>query len=205
MKERFADVRSVLEIGSGTGQHAVHFAEGMPWLEWQPTDLPEEHAGIRMWIEGAGRGNVRWPLRLDAGNPDDWRALAAAETTRDEADQAGERRYDSAFTANTLHIMPWPAVVTLFEHLPDLLHKDAPFAVYGPFNYNGACTSDSNAAFDASLRERAAHMGLRNFEDVRDLAEDCGLELEADHAMPANNRLLVFMKRESPAKSDGSA
>ena len=171
------EATAVLEIGSGTGQHAVHFAAGMPWLIWQTTDLEENHAGIAAWIEKAALPNARKPLRLDVID-DPWPDVY----------------YDAVFTANTMHIIPWDGVVQLIEGAAARLVQGGIFICYGPFLYGGSPTSDSNAGFDQSLRDRDPEMGLRDIENVLAVAADCGLELQSDCAMPANNRLLVWKK-----------
>jgi hypothetical protein len=178
LRTHFADRRRVLEIGSGTGQHAVHFAAALPHLQWQPSDLEENHEGIRAWIAAAGAGNVLAPLPFDAAAPDAWPAA----------------RYDAIFSANTLHIMGWPEVLSLFAHLPRLLADDAVVVVYGPFNVGGAYTSPSNADFDAQLRAADPRRGLRDMEAVQALAAAAGLDFVEDVAMPANNRCLVWRR-----------
>ena len=177
LREHFADCRRVLELGSGTGQHAVHFAASLPGLLWQPSDRAENLAGIRMWLEEARLPNTPAPLELDVNQPQ-WPA----------------QRYDAVFSANTLHIMSWAEVETLFRRLPELLQPQARLAVYGPFNYGGQFTSDSNAAFDVSLKAAAPHRGIRDFEAVDALARGIGFRLLEDRAMPANNRCLVWAR-----------
>jgi trans-aconitate methyltransferase len=178
LRNYFADRRQVLEIGSGTGQHAVHFAAAMPHLIWQTSDRSENLAGVRLWLDEATLPNTPAPLALDvaAGL---WPAM----------------RYDAIFSANTLHIMSWPEVETLFASLGSATTAGAVLAVYGPFNYGGGYTSASNAAFDESLRQRAPLMGIRDFEAVDALAGRADFELLGDVAMPANNRSLVWRRR----------
>jgi hypothetical protein len=176
LRKALAGVRSVLEIGSGTGQHAVHFAANMPHLLWQTSDLPENHAGIRAWITEAGLRNAKPPLWLDVCRPT-WPIKHA----------------DAAFTANTLHIVSWKAVRAMFTGVSRVLGP-GPFCTYGPFNYQGRYTSESNAAFDQMLRQRDPNSGIRDVDDLAAVAADLGLTLEADHAMPANNRLLVWRR-----------
>src|SRR5690606_15419830 len=130
LREHFADRRRVLEVGSGTGQHAVHFADALPHLQWQSSDVQENLPGIRAWLDEAQLANTPAPLAFDVNGT------------------LPEGRYDAVFTANTLHIMGWDEVQRLFAALPGLTSGDAVLVVYGPFNYNGACTSDSNAQFD---------------------------------------------------------
>ena len=178
LREVFADRRQVLEIGSGTGQHAVYFAAALPGLGWQTSDLAENHPTILAWIRRHGSDNVCAPLTLDvAVRP--WQI---------------PRRPDAAFSANTAHIMGWPEVCDMFTGLGEVLPAGSPFCLYGPFNVAGQFTSDSNRDFDASLRLRDPRMGLRDLELLEKFARDCGFALEADHAMPANNRLLVWRR-----------
>jgi cyclopropane fatty-acyl-phospholipid synthase-like methyltransferase len=176
LREHFADRRRVLEIGSGTGQHAVHFAAALPQLIWQTSDRDENHEGIKLWLEEAALPNVIAPLSLDVNGA--WPV----------------QRYDAIFTANTLHIMSWQEVEQFFARLPGVMADDAVIAVYGPFNYGGRFSSDSNAAFDASLRAAVPHRGIRDFEAVDKLAQSAGLQLLRDHAMPANNRCLIWQR-----------
>lgn len=177
LREHLADRRRVLEIGSGTGQHAVHFAKALPQLSWQTSDRDENHEGIRLWLEEAALPNVIAPLSLDVGGS--WPAA----------------QYDAVYSANTLHIMSWQEVEQFFSRLPAVMADDALLIVYGPFNYGGRFTSDSNAEFDASLRAAVPHRGIRDFEAVDKLAQAAGLWLLKDHAMPANNRCLVWQRR----------
>jgi len=176
LRRHFSDRHRVLEIGSGTGQHAVHFAAALPQLIWQPSDRAEHLAGIRLWLDEARLPNVPAPLPLDVRGP--W----------------PQARFDAVFTANTLHIMSWEEVQALFAALPAVMTDDAVVAIYGPFNYGGAFTSPSNAAFDATLRRRSPQSGIRDFEAVDQLAQSIGLKLMQDCAMPANNRTLVWQR-----------
>lgn len=173
----FADRRHVLEVGSGTGQHAVYFAPELPHLVWQTADVPQHHAGIRAWLEEAALPNVRPPLALDVNNAT-WL----------------DGRYDAIFSANTLHIMSWPEVMRFFEGVGIVLEPGGVLAVYGPFNHNGTFTSESNARFDAWLKARDPASGVRDFEAVDELARAQGLDLQQDIAMPANNRTLVWKR-----------
>lgn len=174
LRDHFADRRHVLEVGSGTGQHAVHFAAALPHLTWQTSDLEPSLPGIRLWLEESGLPNLPPPITLDATGS--W----------------PDTRFDAVFTANTLHIMGWPEVRTLFAALPKVLTADAVLAVYGPFNYNGRFTSPSNAAFDEWLKQRSPHSGIRDFEAIDALARSIGFALVEDRPMPANNRTLVW-------------
>lgn len=188
LREHFADRRHVLEIGSGTGQHAVHFAAAMPWLAWQCSDRTEYLPGIRLWLGEAGLANTPAPVELDVA-----RRPWPAPPQRPEPD-----RFDAAYSANTLHIMSWREVEAFFAGIDAALADDARLAVYGPFNYGGAFTSDSNAAFDASLKARDPAMGIRDFEAVDALARAIGLRLVKDAPMPANNRLLLWHRDGAP-------
>lgn len=180
LQRHFSNARRVLEIGSGTGQHAVHFAPAFAQALWQTSDVAERLPGIGAWLQAAALPNLPPPLLLDINGP--WPQWAAAS------------RYDAAYTANTLHIVSWEEVQTLFAKLDSALAPNALLAVYGPFNYGGRFTSDSNRAFDASLRQTSAVSGIRNFEDVDALARSIGFELVEDCAMPANNHLLVWRR-----------
>ena len=176
LREHFADRHAVLEIGSGTGQHAVHFAAAMPWLKWQCSDVADNLPGIRLWLAEANLPNTPAPIALDVRGP--WPA----------------QRYDAVFSANSLHIMGWPEVEALFAGLQMTLTDEATVAIYGPFNYGGAYTSDSNREFDGWLQARDPHSAIRDFEAVDALAQSIGLQLVADLAMPANNRTLVWRR-----------
>lgn len=176
LREHFAERCKVLEIGSGTGQHAAYFARALPHLHWQASDVAENLADISVWLDAEALPNTPAALELDVNG--EWPA----------------RVFDAAFSANTLHIMSWADVERLFAGLNAVLAADATLAIYGPFNYGGRFTSESNAAFDRSLRARAAHMGIRDFEAVSGLAEAIGFRLVADVAMPANNRTLIWKR-----------
>jgi cyclopropane fatty-acyl-phospholipid synthase-like methyltransferase len=179
LRTHFADRTHVLEIGSGTGQHAVHFAAALPHLVWQTSDVPENLPGIRLWLDEANLPNTPAPIELDVGG-DAWPA----------------DRYDALFSANTLHIMSWPEVERFFANIANIATPDAKLAIYGPFNYDGQFTSESNAAFDESLKARAPHMGIRDIEAVDALARKAGFAMIDDVAMPANNRTLVWQRRQ---------
>jgi SAM-dependent methyltransferase len=174
----FIDPGSVLEIGSGTGQHAVFFARQLPWLQWQPSERTGQLMGIQLWLDEAQLDNILPPQALDVLSGD-WPA----------------RTYDYAFSANTLHIMSWSGVEKMFEGIANILKTGGKFAVYGPFNYNGSYTSESNARFDNWLKARDPLSAIRHFEKCDRLAEANGLALLADHAMPANNRTLIWEKQ----------
>lgn len=174
----FRHCRNVLEIGSGTGQHAVHFAANMPHLVWHTSDMAENHSGIRMWLEEAGLPNVRQPLRLDVMR-DPWPQLAV----------------DAVYSANIAHIMGWQEVEALFAGVGKLLPEGGLFVLYGPFNYGGQYTSESNARFDQWLKMRDPKSGIRDVADLNRLASVAGMTLVHDFEMPVNNRILVWQKR----------
>ncbi len=176
LSEHFGDRRSILEIGSGTGQHAVHFAATLSHLSWQTSDRAENLAGIQTWLDEAGLPNTPPPLTLDVTA--DW----------------PPQQFDALFTANTLHIMSWPAVEQMFHRMPAVLLPGALLVIYGPFNYQGTYTSQSNAAFDQTLKAANPEQGIRDFELVDALAHRAGLQLLSDIAMPANNRCLIWQK-----------
>ena len=169
-----AGCRQVLEVGSGTGQHAIHFATHLPHLTWQTSDQAPRLAGIRAWLQDAGLPNTPPPLELDVKG------------------QWPERQFDAVFSANTLHIMAWAEVTAFFHALPGILQPEGKLLIYGPFNYDGRYTSVSNARFDAALRDQAPHQGIRDFEAVNRLALAHGFILTDDHPMPANNRCLAW-------------
>jgi cyclopropane fatty-acyl-phospholipid synthase-like methyltransferase len=178
LRKVFADTRRVLEIGSGTGQHALYFSRHLPHLSWQTSDMLENHASIHAWIAESDAGNVFPPLELDVS-----------------AGQWPQQSYDGLFSANTTHIMGWPAVTHMFEGIGRVLEPGAVFCLYGPFNYEDRFTCESNERFDAWLKGRDPASGIRNFEDMVELAERNDLHLRADHEMPVNNRLLVWVKQ----------
>lgn len=178
LRKYLADRRHVLEVGSGTGQHAVHFAAALPQLIWQSSDRAENLAGIRVWLDEAALPNTPAPLAFDVGGS--W----------------PDGPFDAVFSANTLHIMAWPEVQLFFAQLPTITREDAILVIYGPFNDAGRYSSESNAAFDQWLRARGAHMAIRDAESVDALASAAGFALLDDIAMPANNRCRVWRRAE---------
>lgn len=177
LREWFADRSSVLEIGSGTGQHAVYFAEQMPYLQWHTSDRDENHVGIHQWLTEANLPNTHLPLSLNV-KEQPWPSVEV----------------DAVFSANTVHIMHWPEVELMFAGIGQLLPTQGLFALYGPFNYHGEFTSDSNARFDVWLKNRDPESGVRDFEALNALAEQAGMQLQEDAEMPCNNRLLCWRK-----------
>ncbi|QWP77444.1 DUF938 domain-containing protein [Lysobacter sp. K5869] len=192
LRDAFAGRRHVLEIGSGTGQHAVHFAAAMPWLRWQCSDGAAYLPGIRAWLDDAALANTPPPLELQAiVDPAPGFALPPPLPRGEDGLPRG---FDAVFSANTLHIMGGPQVEAFFAGLATVLSDDAVVAVYGPFNYGGRYTSDSNREFDAWLKARDPASGIRDFEAVNALAAGIGLRLLDDVAMPANNRCLIWRR-----------
>jgi cyclopropane fatty-acyl-phospholipid synthase-like methyltransferase len=177
LAREFRAVTSVLEIGSGTGQHAVFFAERFPTLRWQTSDRIENHVAINAWVENAGLDNVLPPLVVDV--------LEVDSVPGD---------YDGIFSANTVHIMSFAAVIRMFEFVGRVLSAEGLFCLYGPFNLNGEFTSASNAAFDRSLKSQDALMGIRDLEALVDLAGQNGMRELRWYTMPANNMLIVWQK-----------
>ena len=166
----------VLEIGSGTGQHAVHFTQQMPHLIWHPSDCADQIPGMTLWFNEVTHQRIRQPLILDVNQT--W----------------PPQLFDYIFTANTLHIVSWMAVQALFAGAGKILKPGGLFAQYGPFNYDGQYTSDSNARFDMWLKERDPQSGIRHFEELEKLAKQNNMMLHSDHEMPVNNRVLVWQK-----------
>lgn len=173
----FAGLESILELGSGTGQHATWFALHMPWLRWQPTDLPANLPNLGLRCEAYTGDNLLPAVPLDVSQLP-W-PLAVPQ---------------AVFTANSLHIMPFRAVEALFAGIAETAAAGTLLVVYGPFNYNGQYTSESNANFDQWLARQHPESAIRDFERVDALARAAQFELQDDHAMPANNRLLVWRK-----------
>ena len=175
----FADSKEILEIGSGTGQHAVYFGEKLPHLIWRSSDLQENHAGIELWLSEANLPNTPPPLMLDVTRAH-WPGLEV----------------DAVFCANTIHIIGWDSVEAMIAGVGKLLPNNGLLVLYGPFNYNNAYTSESNARFDIWLKQRDPESGIRNFEDVEQLANAADLYIQHDYTMPANNRLLCWIKQQ---------
>src|SRR4051794_17860974 len=168
---------TTLEIGAGTGQHAVHFAAALPHLRWVATDLEENHAGISAWIEESALTNVSGPITLNVRDPD-W--------------PFSSLHY--AYSANTAHIMSWESVAHMFAGVARVLRRRGLFFLYGPFNRDGKFTSESNREFDQLLRARDPMMGIRDDRALIALASRCGLTYVSDYSMPARNRMLIWQK-----------
>ena len=178
IKPILADRQAVLEIGSGTGQHAAYFASKLPHLIWHTSDRAEYHAGICQWLQEADLENAQNPVTLDVLRSD-WPDLTI----------------DAIFTANTAHIMHNEEVSAMLAGVGGLLTDYGLFILYGPINYNQQYTSESNRRFDSWLKDRDPLSGIPHFEDMNRVAADAGLMLQEDYAMPANNRILVWQKK----------
>jgi cyclopropane fatty-acyl-phospholipid synthase-like methyltransferase len=176
LRAHLAGARSLLEIGSGTGQHAAFFAAELPSLFWQPSDRPENLPGISLWVAEADLPNLPPPMPLDVLGT--W----------------PEGPFDAVFSANTAHIMSEREVKAMFRGVPRLLAPGGLFLLYGPFNYGGRYTSESNARFDAWLKARDPGSGIKDFDLLSTLAEHGGLVQVDDHEMPMNNRTLVWKR-----------
>ena len=175
----FADRCKVLELAAGTGQHASWFASHLPQLCWQPSDITANLDYLQPRCEVYTGANLLPPLALDV----------------QQRPWPLEMTYDAVFTANSLHIMGWNEVCELFSELGERSLPGLVFAVYGPFNYQGQYTSQSNASFDLWLAQRNAQSAIRHFEEVSELATAAGFMLLEDNPMPANNRLLIWRRR----------
>lgn len=180
LRQEFADAQKVLEIGSGTGQHAVFFTREMPHLIWQTSDVAEHHPGIQAWINELGPDKLQPPLTLNVAT-----------------DRWPDERYDAIFSANTVHIMGWSEVEKLFAGIGQVLATGGRFCLYGPFNVDGKFTSKSNAQFEIWLKSQNAKSGIRDKSELDALAGKAGLKRTADHNMPANNNILVWSKIEA--------
>ena len=176
-----ADKKRLLEIGSGTGQHAVYFARKMPHLSWQCSDQAEYLSGIKCWLDEAALANTPAAIQLDVSQQDQW----------------PDESFDAIFSANAVHIMSWQNVVDFIGNAGKVLAPQGLLILYGPFNYQGKYTSESNARFDNWLKQRNPQSAIRNFEAINQLAEEAGMTLQNDYPMPANNRILCWKKTET--------
>ena len=168
---------SVLELGSGTGQHAAWFAQQLSHLHWQTSDRMENHSGINQWLDESGLNNIGAPITLDIGR-DVWPT----------------QTFDAVFSSNTSHIMAWPEVEIMFGQVAEILSSGGLFCLYGPMKYSGVIAAESNRAFDHRLKAHNSRQGIREFYDLDQLALTAGMSLLEDNAMPANNRLLIWQK-----------
>ncbi len=177
LKKYIRGEKRLLEIGSGTAQHAVHFAKHFEKLMWVTSDVAENRPVINAALAKEKLNNLFGSEKLEIG-----------------VDDFPKGSYDFVFTANTLHIMSWKECKTLFKLLSKRLREGSMVFFYGPFKYKGDFTSPSNREFDSHLKEQNIKSGIRNFEDVEKNMADYGFKLINDHEMPANNRLLVFAR-----------
>jgi len=177
LRHEFRDCSEILEIGSGTGQHAVRFASELDHLSWQTSDLDENHADIRAWISESGLGNVHAPLSVDVMTAD----LQVAA-------------FDGVYSSNTAHIMGFDAVVRMFAVVGSTLRENGVFCLYGPFRKAGAFNTESNATFDANLRARDPAMGIRDLEALDGLATEQSMRRVGLYAVPSNNLVVVWQK-----------
>lgn len=178
LQKLLIQTQDVLEIGSGSGQHSVYFAEHLPHLYWHTSDQFEHHEGILAWHKEANLANLIAPVELTISAKTDW----------------PKKAYGSVFTANTVHIMSWSEVQVMFTGVAQLLSSQGLFIQYGPININGTFTSDSNKKFEKWLKLQGEHMGIRDLTELQKLAKDVDLNLKQQIAMPANNYILVWEK-----------
>jgi len=171
-----ANANHIIEIGSGTGQHAIHFSKLLPHLTWHCSDQSSHIAGIQLWLESAGLNNTPPAFVLDVSQ--DW----------------PKQIYDAAYAANIAHIMHWPEIEDLFAGLSTILGHGAYFYLYGPFSFDTKFSSQSNQAFDQFLRQQDPHSGLRDKNELDQLALKHGLIAAASWAMPTNNHILSWQK-----------
>lgn len=177
LKPLLATAKRVLEIGSGTGQHAVFFAKNLPHLLWQTSDLDIQHAGINLWINESQLTNVLKPLSLNVNT-----------------DPLPDNDYDAIYTANTFHIMSWETVKRCIQKVGHSLTDGGLFIVYGPFIFDGIELAPSNVNFDTMLKAQHPDQGLRSFEEIIQIARKVDLEHKETIPLPANNVLLIFKK-----------
>jgi tRNA A58 N-methylase Trm61 len=170
---------TVLEIGSGSGEHAAYFAAALAPLRWRPSDASDaDFASVAGWAREHGASTVEAPIVLDA-----------------TADAWSVTRADAMFSANVIHIAPWSVAEGMLRGAGRVLPSGAPLVLYGPFMRDGAHTAASNAAFDAELRRRDPSWGVRDLGAVTRAADACGLDLDDVVEMPANNLTVVFRRR----------
>lgn len=179
LQNEFANCTKVLEIGSGTGQHAVRFAKNLPFLQWQTSDVDENHPGIDAWVNDSSLENLLPPLALD---------VLTADMPSDS--------YDGVYSSNTAHIMSIEAVKKMFAIVGNVLTATGVFCLYGPFRQDGEFNTPSNAAFHQSLRSRNPEMGIRHLESLDEYAREQGMTRVRLYAMPANNHIAVWRKEQ---------
>lgn len=177
LRQVFKNSKCVLEIGSGTGQHAAYFSKHLPHLIWQPSDLKENHSSIDAWIKGSA-ANIKKPIELDISHHP-W----------------PNQSTDAIFVANVFHIISWELITHFYLGVAEILNTNGLVLIYGPFSYAGKHTSQSNKDFDKYLKQHDQFSGVRDIVDLENLALTVGLELIKDYAMPANNRCLLWQMR----------
>lgn len=175
LRSELSACTKILEIGSGTGQHAARFAKGLPHLCWQTSDLDENHDGIRAWVSASDLESLLPPISLDV-----------------RTDELPAGFCDGVYSSNTAHIMSFEAVRKMFALVGNILNGRGVFCLYGPFRKGGEFNTASNATFDASLRARNPDMGIRDIESLDELVEEQGMKRVKLYAMPANNHIAVW-------------
>jgi len=179
LREILGEAARVLEVGSGTGQHAAFFTERMPGWTWQPTDPePASLGSIEAYRREAAAANFLPPVKLDASGA----SFPGAS-------------YDAVFSANVIHIAPWSVALGILEGAASVLAGSGVLVLYGPFRFSGTFTAESNAAFDARLRGEDPSWGVRDVDDLTLEAMARGFERPRAMPMPVNNHLLVFRRR----------
>ena len=177
LKKLLTETGTVLEIGSGTGQHAVFFTQHLPHLSWLPSDLADQHEGMQMWLNEVQHNRINPPLEIDV-DKGPWPVT----------------NVDYVYTANTTHIISTSQAENMLKYASSCLKPGGLFVQYGPFNYNGAYTSESNARFDIWLKQRNPDSCIKHFETMQEVANAHGMTIFKDIEMPANNRILVWQK-----------
>ncbi len=178
LKIKLVKTQRLLEIGSGTGQHAVYFSKNLANVIWQTSDRKQNHSAIMAWMEGCQNQNLLMPLTLDVSVDSDW----------------PKQKFDAVFSANTTHIMGWEVVTKMFHGVANSLSKGGSFLLYGPFNKGGKFSAESNRSFDQWLKQQGAEMGIRDIKDLTVIADKLNLELVDEIKMPANNLILHWQK-----------
>jgi cyclopropane fatty-acyl-phospholipid synthase-like methyltransferase len=171
------DPGRLLEIGSGTGQHAIHMAPNFPDLEWVTSDVERNHEGIKMWLKDYKIPNIHGPVSYEVG-----------------VDKIPYQKFDYIYCANAIHIMSWKKVKTMIKQISPSIHEGAQVIFYGPFNYDNEYTCESNEKFDGYLKGRDEKSGIRNFEDVKATMEKYEMDFTKEYDMPSNNKILLFTK-----------
>lgn len=179
LKQYLIQHQNVLEIGTGTGQHAVYFAKELQNIHWQCSDRSENHAGIQLWLQENPAPNLYSPIDLDVANFEKW----------------PKQNFDAVFSSNTCHIMSWDEVQRMFNGVGNLLSNNGLLIIYGPFNKDGQFTSESNQRFQQWLKQQGSHMGIRDMGELDKLAAKNDMKRIAEIPMPANNFILIWQKQ----------